>query len=822
MKGWGIRRSEPALVYYIPNHSNPHRPHQKGYTTKAGLHDHEPDEVKVSPESEPLQSGISWRRTIQAEERIVKMKKIQRIATTFLAFLMICAVTLVYAESSTDLGTVAELVEMQPYSERWIDDRHFVYGLELLDFDLTEYLAAYAPHLLSKRELISHWTGYYSISPKIILTIMDLQSQSVSSSNVPTLVDRPFVELAMSTGFENQLKEVLSKLYSDYYAFLMAKKSSDNKPLSDEINAATYALLNLFRPTYSKKEFSILEPALRFEFLNRYYLLFPDKSGDLDRGGNIEATPPASLLQLPWKTGEAWYFNGVHTWTGNDPGIMSSIDFVENWNLGWGDDTSTDYVVAAHEGTVTVFSSCFVRVTGSDGWATNYYHLDNLQVSNGDAVASNQSLGTYANTQAQALCSGGSSTGPHVHFALLSNGSYSSLSGVNLSGYAIHPGRHSYDSDHSYMWIEKASTRYYAYIDVLVSATVSLEVPDISLSVTPSPSTLPEPGGDVAFGIAVSNIGVIDVTLTELSDDAVGDINGKGNCSVPQGLAASVGTYNCSYTLPASGNAGDELPLTVTATANGPQNSDTEEFETSVTITDVLPTAALNAASDPADLPEPGGMSEITVNIENTGTAEPILMTSLTDSAIGDLKFFCEIPFSIDPGATYRCSYSAVFTGNANDTPSRNINATVQDDELNSLEIGDVVSVTITDRLPNATLVASVDPNQIKEPGGAAEISIVISNLIEEDPITLTSLTDSQLGSLDGIGTCSVPQVVESGVDYECRYSSDFSGTAGMEISRQITGTAEDDELNSVPLADEVSVSIISTDTIFLDSFESK
>ena len=42
-----------------------------------------------------------------------------------------------------------------------------------------------------------------------------------------------------------------------------------------------------------------------------------------------------------------------------------------------------------------------------------------------------------------------------------------------------------------------------------------------------------------------------------------------------------------------------------------------------------------------------------------------------------------------------------------------------------------------------------------------------------------------------------------------------------MEISRQITGTAEDDELNSVPLADEVSVSIISTDTIFLDSFES-
>jgi len=126
-------------------------------------------------------------------------------------------------------------------------------------------------------------------------------------------------------------------------------------------------------------------------------------------------------------------------------------------------------VVAAHDGTVTVFSNCFVRVTGSNGWATNYYHLDNLVVSSGDVVTRNQTIGVYANTKSQALCDGGHSTGPHVHFSLLNNGIYASLLGVELSGYTVHPGRHSYDSNHSYMWIERNGTKYYAYSDTLLN-----------------------------------------------------------------------------------------------------------------------------------------------------------------------------------------------------------------------------------------------------------------------------------------------------------------------------------------------------------------
>lgn len=32
VKGWGRRRGERALIYYVPNHKNPSRPGQKGIT----------------------------------------------------------------------------------------------------------------------------------------------------------------------------------------------------------------------------------------------------------------------------------------------------------------------------------------------------------------------------------------------------------------------------------------------------------------------------------------------------------------------------------------------------------------------------------------------------------------------------------------------------------------------------------------------------------------------------------------------------------------------------------------------------------------------
>ncbi len=177
-------------------------------------------------------------------------------------------------------------------------------------------------------------------------------------------------------------------------------------------------------------------------------------------------SPPA--LDLPFVRAQAWEFNGVHTWTGdNDGSPMSSIDFSSNWSERWGADTSNYFVAAAHDGVVTVHSSCFVTVRHDSGWATRYYHLDQLTVSSGQQVFAGQAMGIYADNEEQAICQGGHSAGPHLHFALMKDGSYHGLQDVALSGYVIHPGTSSYDANRERMWMDKRGNRYYAFDEAI-------------------------------------------------------------------------------------------------------------------------------------------------------------------------------------------------------------------------------------------------------------------------------------------------------------------------------------------------------------------
>ncbi|ELH0900983.1 M23 family peptidase, partial [Vibrio cholerae] len=61
--------------------------------------------------------------------------------------------------------------------------------------------------------------------------------------------------------------------------------------------------------------------------------------------------------------------------------------------------------------------------------------------------------GVYASQRSIALCEGGSSTGPHLHFSLLYNGRFQSLQGVRFGPYQIQTGRYSYDNDCRYSWL---------------------------------------------------------------------------------------------------------------------------------------------------------------------------------------------------------------------------------------------------------------------------------------------------------------------------------------------------------------------------------
>ncbi|MCP4548526.1 MAG: hypothetical protein GY835_18880 [bacterium] len=100
-------------------------------------------------------------------------------------------------------------------------------------------------------------------------------------------------------------------------------------------------------------------------------------------------------------------------------------------------------------------------------------------------------------------------------------------------------------------------------------------LPTISLTKLPSPMFVAEPSGLVTFTIRVRNTGTAEsVTLTTLMDDIHGDLDGQGDCSVPQTIPADL-SYYCSFTATVAGTAGDSETDTVTAAATDDELNET-------------------------------------------------------------------------------------------------------------------------------------------------------------------------------------------------------------------------------------------------------
>jgi prealbumin domain-containing protein/beta-propeller repeat-containing protein len=98
--------------------------------------------------------------------------------------------------------------------------------------------------------------------------------------------------------------------------------------------------------------------------------------------------------------------------------------------------------------------------------------------------------------------------------------------------------------------------------------TVEDVAPNIAVKKNANPIEVPaSSGGSVTYSVVVTNNTPEDLMLTSLIDDKFGDLNGQGDCVVPQNLAAN-GTYPCSFprSLPPGDPATPHIN-TVTATA---------------------------------------------------------------------------------------------------------------------------------------------------------------------------------------------------------------------------------------------------------------
>jgi murein DD-endopeptidase MepM/ murein hydrolase activator NlpD len=136
-----------------------------------------------------------------------------------------------------------------------------------------------------------------------------------------------------------------------------------------------------------------------------------------------DSAPPVDMFQLPWEQGKAWVSydgldNGFKRSSGSPHNYKNggAIDFAPHANMVVGEDTSNAWVTAAAAGTVTQVGSCFIKIDHGNGWITEYWHLDKIQVTTGSKVSRNQKLAIIHNNKTQQVCTGNEYPGPHLHF----------------------------------------------------------------------------------------------------------------------------------------------------------------------------------------------------------------------------------------------------------------------------------------------------------------------------------------------------------------------------------------------------------------------
>ena len=222
------------------------------------------------------------------------------------------------------------------------------------------------------------------------------------------------------------------------------------------------------------------------------------------------------------------------------------------------------------------------------------------------------------------------------------------------------------------------------------SATVTvLNVPSaIELLKTANPISLAEPGGNVTYTFTVTNISTVDtVTINSLVDSILGDLNGRGTCSVPQVLVAGA-SYSCSLIEAVSGNAFDAITNTATATG---VDDDGEPVmaadDATVNIENVPPAASLIKTATEL-------LVTYSVTVCNDSDAEQLTLDALSDDIYGDItdvanpaltETTCVVPQDLAPAdgdASDNDCYSCSFRASTTTSPTIDtVTGTVSDND---------------------------------------------------------------------------------------------------------------------------------------------
>ncbi|HSG45823.1 MAG TPA: peptidoglycan DD-metalloendopeptidase family protein [Anaerolineales bacterium] len=319
-----------------------------------------------------------------------------------------------------------------------IPDSAFVNGPAHVGFSTSAYVATTSGWLKDYRayaggknrsgaEIVDYVSTNYSISPRLLLAILEYQGGALTQPEQPAakyilghrrvFYDRPYLQLVIAANILND----------GYYSWRGGIKTEFELQSGSLVrpdpwqNAGSVALQYYFSKIYTGDKF---HASIGPEGLARVYR---DLFGDpwLDSANQIPGSLGQPELRFPFRSGFIWaYTGGPHTgWGSGQP--FAAVDFAP------ASDTSGCYTVSDDLPAIAMADGLVVRsdVDGvvldldqdgdeRTGWIIFYLHLaTHKRASVGQVLQAGDPIGYPS-------CEGGSSTGTHVHVARKYNGEW--------------------------------------------------------------------------------------------------------------------------------------------------------------------------------------------------------------------------------------------------------------------------------------------------------------------------------------------------------------------------------------------------------------
>lgn len=339
-----------------------------------------------------------------------------------------------------------------------LPDSLFVYGPLDQNFDVVAFVDAqpgwlkdYTYYVAGEDknggELVQYIAYNYSISPRLLLALVDYQTGALTLSHFtnPQAVYPLGHQQLSRRGLYMQMIWAANTLNEGYYGWRTGKLSAleltdgSLEVIDPWQNAATAALHYYYAQLMAGEQFETATHALGF--LHTYQVLF-----GFDPWTQNQALIPGSLQQpefrLPFAPGKPWSFTGgPHTgWGSGDP--MAALDFAPPSEAG-GCTPSDEWVTAIADGVIvrTGIGMAILDLDGdgdeTTGWNLLYLHLATKSLPPvGTKLTAGQPIGYPS-------CDGGRSSGTHVHLARKYNGEWIPADGpvaFNLEGWVASAG----------------------------------------------------------------------------------------------------------------------------------------------------------------------------------------------------------------------------------------------------------------------------------------------------------------------------------------------------------------------------------------------